>query len=161
MSIEDPTHVSDFLTTVLDNLVTIFQTGSRPVDRAVIFPGQPAWDCEQLAIWPRLRVATAPTTTSSNKLGPAFAHVLDIGILLNRCIVTHENNTIPTMETVTLDGVAYATDMWLLQRAVTNGVKDGTLLGDMSCRSVKANPVLPALPQGGFSAMTTTIEVTL
>jgi hypothetical protein len=163
MTFQDPSHVADVLSGVLDGLSAALTAGGRPMERVGRFYGPPVWDCEQLVAWPSTRVGKVGTSTDSNILQCAFKQVLDVNLLLLRCfqVLNDTEDGIPPIEVVDADGTAFATDMWIMQRTITVGAKDGTLFPSTTCQEVRVNPITPLPPQSGLYGMSTRIEVTL
>jgi len=159
----DPDHVSLLLDGALTSVNAALTTAGRPVARVVRFPGgPPSWDCEMLAAWPRLTSGGIGTQPNQRIMHRAVKHVLTLNILLLRCTAAvNEDTGLPSAIEVDADGDAYATDMWVLHRTLVLGCLDGTLFAAGSCSEAHSSGVLPQAPQGGLSAMTSTIEVTL
>lgn len=159
MSFTDPDYTAGILQAVLDLLATALDDADRPVARTFRSPGVPSWDCGQLAVWSQARSMGPETNTDRKAITKQARHGLDINILLTRCL-TSTASGMPTAEQVDADGEGYATDQWIIQRALYSAARDSTFLPG-GCMVARLNPVTPASPQGGYSGMTTTLEVAL
>lgn len=154
--------VSDLLNDVLDAVAAGLAGAGRPVDRVCKFPGgEPSWDCEMLAAWPRMRLGDLGTVDPAGPVrAGTYRHVLDVKLILLRCVTAlAHDGTLPAAAVVDADGEGYATDMAVMNLTILGGVADGSLFG--SCQAVRPQPTEPRVPSGGLSGMTKTIEVTL
>lgn len=162
MAFEDASYVADVLAGVGAVLGDAFTDAGRAVD-VRRFPGVPSWDCEMLALWPQLGAVNKKargSVAAEDWLGTQFRHTLTINVLLLRCVTAATDTGMPAPSVVDADGAAFATDQWILERTITQSVRDGTLVPD-TCSVGRVTPVVPQAPQGGLSGMTTTIEVGL
>lgn len=161
MPYNDADYVSQILDVFLNAVGTELTNAGRTIDRLVKFSGTPSWDCEMVAVWPALRTAVKGTSTAANPIGAAIKHVADINLLLLRCVTSAEDeNPIPPQATVDADGEGYATDMWLVQRALVQAAAGGGIL-NTGCTEIRFNPVRVFPPAGNLSAFQLTTEVTL
>lgn len=156
---------ADFLSSILTNALTAcsaaLTTASRPVARALIYPGLPVADCEQLATWPSLSYSLSGVSQLNEPIARRPQRVImHVNLVLYRCISTGRNGKPPTAADIGADGVGYATDMWILQKAVTDGLRSGTI-GVLGCPVGLVQPWLPTEAAGGFSSMSSVIEVGL
>lgn len=159
MSFTDPDYLADILTEILDVISDALTAAGRPVDRVLRSPGVPAWDCGLLAVYPRVRVVSNETNTDPRAMRKQIRHNLDVNVLLTRCL-TSVKEGVPTATQVDADGAGFATDMWIVERALTVASQQSAFLPG-GCTIARLNPVIPASPQGGYSGMTTTLEVAL
>lgn len=157
---------TDFLSTVLDQvkeyLGGVFTDAGRPIDDRRRTPGRPIWDAEMLAVWPRTKLVDPRTDLATDIVRDPMRHGLDVGILLVRCATAvnpRERTGIPLGRQVDEDGVAYATDLWILQRGLLLGIQSGRLV-PTTCTVARMQPIQPETQQQ-FSGMSTTVEVAL
>lgn len=156
----DPTYVSFQVNAILATISAAFTAASRPLGRVVRFSGVPSWDCEMLAAYTQIRIGGRGTLTSIDPIAKAVKPVVDINLLLLRCVTAiNDDGSLPDEATVDDDGDGYITDMWILQHTLDTGLTDGTLWP--SCSAANIKPIRPLSPSGNLSGMTTTIEVTL
>lgn len=162
MAFTDPNYVSEILDGVLTELNAAFDDANRPFGRAVRVPSDnPAWDCEMLAVWPRMRIGNIENRNYSVKsITRHFRHILEVHILAVRCL-TLSRSGIPSPDSIDDDGDVFAQDMWILERAIGMGVLDGTLFPSGQCTVARVLPMQPLPAQGGYSGIKTTIEVAL
>lgn len=154
--------VAELLDDVLDVVSGALATAGRPIGRVVRFAGSPSWDCEMLAAWPQLRLGGFETNDAAGPIrGGAYRPVLDINLLLLRCVTALDPVTgkVPSESVVDADGEGFALDMQTLMFSVADAIASGTLLS--ACSLARPRAVVPALPSGGLSGMSTVIEVTL
>lgn len=156
---------ADYLSSVLDDVLNAgdaaLTAAGRPVSVLVKSPGIPSWDCEGLYVWPRTFTAGLDLTQNARAMQRQVKIAAAVNVLLIRCITSVTNSGIPDATVVDSDGNGFAIDMWALQRGYVEAALDGTLFTTVGCVIARMQPIMPATPQGGFSGMTTTIEVAL
>lgn len=161
MSFTDPGYVAATLGGILTALSAAYTAAGRPVERVFRSAAAPVWDCSLLATWPAVRVVSPGTRTDLSPMLRQFRVALDVSVLVTRCMVAAQYDSVPPVSAVDADGVALATDMWIMARTLTEGVTAATLGLPGGCAVARVNPVTPPPPSGGLYAVTTTLEVTL
>lgn len=160
MAFTDPGFVSGIIDRLLSEVDAALTAAGRPTGRVHRFPGIPSWDCQGLYGWPQLRVGGPGTQTDGRQQRQQRRHILDVNVLLLRCVTTITDSGIPAVAVVDADGDGYATDMWVLERAMSAAVRNGDLIPD-TCTVGRVNPVTPQSPSGGLSGMLTSLEIGL
>lgn len=153
----DPTFLPSLLDGVLTAVSNALAAAGRPVDRVFKSPGPASWDCSQLCCWSQTRVVNPGTQTDPFSQRRQLRHVVDVTILLTRCI-SSVSEGMPGAAAIDADGEGFATDQFTLQRALTEGVRTATLVPG-GCTVGRLNGVIAQPPQGGLSGMTTILEV--
>lgn len=161
MTFTDPGYVATVLDGILSALDAAYTAAGRPVDRVFRSAAAPPWDCSLLAVWPQVRVVAPGTRQDPNPMLRQFRLALDVSTVVTRCLSAAQFDEVPPVAALDADGVALATDMWIMTRTLTEGVTAATLGVPGGCMVARVNPVTTPPPSGGYYAVTTSLEVIL
>jgi hypothetical protein len=164
MPFTDPTFLADVAQDVITGFTAAFTSAGRPVERAVRSDGEPAFDCPGLYVYASTGLVADGLNQDPNPMKRGMVRVgAFMVVTLVRCrgAVPDDRTGVPSAAAVDVDGADLLTDIWVTQRVLIDGLRDGTLVGGGSCTVSHLNPVTPIPPSGGFYGLTTTIDVAL
>lgn len=135
----------------------------NPFSRAVVTPGPPAWDCEQLTVHISRVYNAGPFTEIRTR--PVEKHAVptaEVVVTALRCVTSlTEQGESPSAATVNAEGEQGLVDGELLYYGLLQAIAAGGFPDGVNCPSVRVERMVAVGPQGGLGGWELTLTMTL